>query len=225
MALYASHFNFSLGLAVSYALFGLVYLHIYPEVVLLALILTLIAGLLPDLDSVGSAPTKDMVGLLSIFPLLIIFSSFSEINQSNITRITLVGVVSYAVTRYLLILGLQSYTARRGMTHSMPMAVIAFQVVFLLFFDLYWIDRLYLASGVFLGYCCHLIMDGWSKVDSAGKDLAPEVREIPVMKIFSKNTNTSAITYGVVLFLGYFVYRELSPHLASLTRVVLVRSY
>ena len=221
MAQHSSHLYFSLGIGVTYGLVGIVVIHVYPELALLGFVVTVIAGLAPNLDSHGSASSRDLISLISIFPPLTIVSSSQSLQYGPGYRIVLVGVAAYLSTRWLLLTLLQKYTTRRGMMHSIPVSIIAFEFVYLLFFDVYWTDRLFLASGAFVGYMSHLMLDGVTSIDNNGKGMPPEVGEIPVLKIASKDSVPNWIAYGTMTVLGYFVYSSLSPHFHTLTRAIL----
>lgn len=221
MAQHSSHLYFSLGIGVTYALVGIVVLHVYPELAMLGFVVTVIAGLAPNLDAHGSSSSRDLISLISILPPLTIVAATPGLQSSPGSRIVLVGVAAYITTRFLLLTLLQKYTTRRGMMHSIPVAIIAFEFVYLLFFDIYWSDRLFLATGAFVGYFSHLMLDGVTAVDNNGKGMPPEVGEIPVLKIASKDSAPNWVAYGTMTVLGYFVYSSLAPHLHTLTRAIL----
>src|SRR5215471_19037682 len=117
-----------------------------------------ISGMLPDLDSDGGRPVRELFGLTAaIVPLLLL-------HRLEGTGLTAEGMILVMTSLYLAIRFGASWifkhlTVHRGMFHSIPAAVIAAEIAFLVHDCDARLGRLVLAGGVFLGFLSHLVLD------------------------------------------------------------------
>jgi len=117
-----------------------------------------VAGMMPDLDSDSGVPLREsMAFAAAVVPLLLVdrLERFSVAPESMV----LAGALVYLFVRFGVTSVLKRYTVHRGMFHSLPAALIAGELAFLLcnFGDL--VLRFYLAGGVVMGYVSHLLLD------------------------------------------------------------------
>ena len=220
MAQYSSHVYSALGVAVCYSFIGLLFLGVYGELATLSMLIVFIAGLLPDVDNKSSPSTTEIIGLIAIFPTIALLYLIPSLRLGNISRLTIVIVISYALSRVLISRLLGAYTERRGMLHSLPASIIVMEVTYLTFFDLYWADKLFIAFGAFVGYSSHLILDAFSRVDSSGKIVTGDLGLIPVMKLMSKDPMTNWITYLLAISLGWVIFKDISPQINTYAPVL-----
>jgi hypothetical protein len=99
------------------------------------------------------------------------------------------------------------------MIHSIPAAIITFEFVFLLFWDLYLYDRLYLATAALVGFLSHLLLDAYGNLDIVGKAMGKPRTVQPVMKFAANSWGATASAYGLCLLLGWFIAQDLYPSL------------
>lgn len=223
MAQYSTHLHFSQGLGVICFVVGYIGFRMDLEISLLGAMITVIAALAANLDSHASPSSRDLISVISTIPSFILISCLADWQYTPVYRVVLIGSGFYASIRSLILFLLQKKTTRRGMLHSVPASIIALELVYFLFFDLYWSDRLFISIGAFIGYMSHLIIDGFSSVDNAGKAMPPEIGTIPVIKLASKDTRPNLIAY-VILFVGaYFLIADLSPNLRHISRAILAK--
>ncbi|MCB0360362.1 MAG: metal-dependent hydrolase, partial [Bdellovibrionales bacterium] len=162
---YRSHFTFATLFSILYAIAGIYFFSLSPEHAFLTSVVIIIAGMLPDIDAGNEPPARELGGLVAaVFPVAMI-ELFPSLKESGISRIALVVVCGYLLVRVIVIRGLQKFTARRGIIHSIPAAILTFEVAYLLFWDLPRGIRLFVATGAFLGFFTHLLIDAWGNFD------------------------------------------------------------
>lgn len=211
MARHQSHFTFSTFLAIGYAVGGVLAFRIHPEFALLASVVVVVAGLLPNIDNgPGAGPAKEFIGFIAALAPLLIIENFPGLKAGGIARISLVVICSYLLTRIIFSRIVFKFTANRGMIHSIPAAIICFELVYILFWDLLWRDRLYVATAALVGFLGHLFLDATTNIEITGA----EGKKPPVMKLFGKTWTETTILYSTALVLGWFVARDIYPQLS-----------
>ncbi|HQH29084.1 MAG TPA: metal-dependent hydrolase, partial [Oligoflexia bacterium] len=169
MAAQQSHMSFSFFLAILYAIFGFFFLALSPEALLLASVVVVIAGLLPNVDGGQDGAAKEFAGLLAAVLPLLILQSFPSLQSGGVARMALVVVCAYLISRVFVVRFLQTCTVRRGIVHSIPAAIITAEIVYLVFYDLPKGQRAYLFFAALLGFLSHLLLDAYSNFDLIGK--------------------------------------------------------
>lgn len=215
MAEQQTHFSISLVLSAVYALAGLFVFDVSHELVVLAAVIVTVAGILPNVDSGKGPPSREFAGLLGAISPLLAFEFFPVLRVGGIARIVLVIVCSYMLTRIVVSRAIQSLTTHRGVLHSIPAAIIAGELTYLLFWDVFWYDRIYLASAALLGFLSHLILDAYTNIDFMGKAMGNEVKKPAVLKLGGATLGSTLALYSCVLFLGYFVAIDFEPSLKN----------
>ena len=212
MAKEQSHFSISIGLAVIYVLAGVVLLALKPEVLLLASVIVVIAGMLPNIDEGNSGSAHEFGGLLAAVSPLIFLQFFPRFQDGGITRLVLVVVCCYILSRIVIARVFQKVLIHRGMLHSIPAAIVTFEVVYLLFWDLGQRDRLYLAFAALLGFTMHLIMDAYTNLDLVGRAMGRGVQKQPgALKLKGNTWGATFAVYTCMFVLGWFVMKDLYP--------------
>lgn len=206
-----SHVSFSVLTAAGYGFIGFSFFGVSPEYVLLATIIVFITGILPDVDETGGLPEQEAGGFLAAIVPLLIVDSMPDVRAGGIARVALVVICSYLFTRLVVVKLLQKFTLHRGTIHSIPAAIITFELVFLLFWDTPMRDRLYLSFAAFVGYLSHLLLDGWGNIDLVGRAMGKEITGKPALKVLGSNWGATIFMYGCMAFLGWFVMRDLYP--------------
>jgi membrane-bound metal-dependent hydrolase YbcI (DUF457 family) len=210
MAQPRSHLTVSTFCALAYCGIGIVLWGIGIDLVLLAAILVVIGGMLPNVDSgPGSEPGKKLIGFVGALAPLIIISAFPEFRSASIARLALLVIISFFVAQHVSSWILGSFFTHRGLLHSIPAAIIIFEVGYLIFFDLPPSRRLYLGGAAFVGFASHLILDAMLNVDLVGN----KEKKTPVLKLAGPSWQSTFALYSTLLVLGWFVLKDLSPGL------------
>jgi len=208
-----NHFKFSAGVALSYAGAGIFVFDIYPEHVLLASVIVVLAGMLPDIDAGSGSPLKELGGLLAAVSPLVVLQYFPTLNNGDVGRLALVVICCYLLTRVLVVRGIQKFTQHRGMIHSVPAAILTFEATYLLFWDLLWVDRLYIAFAAFVGFLSHLLLDAYGNLNLVGRALGKAEKKPAVLKFFGNSWPSTVLVYSGVFALGFLIAEDFYPHL------------
>ncbi|MCC6932809.1 MAG: metal-dependent hydrolase [Deltaproteobacteria bacterium] len=213
MAQYQTHISFSVVSGAAYAFMGYSMFHIFPEHLLLAFILVVIAGMLPDLDASHGMPARELSGLLAALAPVILFEHYPNLRTAGSARMSLVFIVCYLLTRILSLRTLQIFTTHRGMIHSLPATIIVFQLSYFLFSDLYWKDQVYLAGAIGFGFLSHLVLDGYTNLDILGTAMGKRSGGAPALKILAPTWGLTFFIYGIIAALGYVMSNDYFPQI------------
>jgi membrane-bound metal-dependent hydrolase YbcI (DUF457 family) len=213
MAKLQSHASASVGLAIVYAVIGSA-LHIDGEHALLAGTLVVIGGIFPNIDKKGDLPSQQLIGLISALVPIAAIESISALRNGGVSRIALAAILLYAGTRFVVGRLIEQGTDHRGIIHSIPASIITAQLVFLIFADLLWFDRLYLAFGAFLGFFSHLLMDAYTNLDLVGKALGRAEKKPRVLKVLGRSWPSTIALYSIIAGLALIMARDLAPQLS-----------
>jgi hypothetical protein len=211
MAEQQTHFSVSLVLGLVYALMGLLVFDVDPELVVLASVIISVTGILPDVDSGKGPPAREFGSLLAAVSPLLLFDFFPELRVGGVARVVLVVVCCYLLTRIIITRALQKFTHHRGIIHSIPAAMITAELTYLLFWDVFWYDRLYLACSALIGYLSHLVLDAYTNLDFVGKTMGNASRKAPALKWRGDTMGSTLVLYGCMFFFGYFVAVDFYP--------------
>lgn len=212
MAKLQSHFSFSTLLAALYAVLGGLIFEFRFETLLLASVLVVLAGVLPNIDEGKSGPAQEFGGLIAAVIPLLAFQLFPGLRQSGVSRAALVVLLGYFLGRLVVVRMLQGLTTHRGMLHSIPAAVICCELVFLFFYDLPLVARLYLTGAMFLGFFMHLLMDGYGNLDLVSRAMGRGVTRQPAaLKFLGPTWYGTVAMYTCMAVLGWFIVQDVHP--------------
>jgi membrane-bound metal-dependent hydrolase YbcI (DUF457 family) len=210
MAQERSHLTVSTVCAIAYSGLGVVLWHIGIDLVLLAAILVVVAGMLPNVDSGPESESGErLIGFLGAVAPLVIISLFPQFKTAGIARLALIVIISFFVAQHISTWMLGTFFQHRGLLHSIPAAIIIFEIGYLIFWDLPPSRRLFLGGAAFVGFASHLILDAMMNVDLVGN----KEKKIPVLKVAGSTWKTNLALYSTLLVLGWFVLKDLSPGL------------
>lgn len=162
MAGFKTHITVSSTLGVGYGLGAFFYFGVPAPACVLAGTLCGISGMLPDLDSDSGVPLRESITFAAAALPMLLVERFHQLGWSHETM-ALVGAGIYATVRFGLAELIRKITVHRGMFHSIPAALIAGEVFYLIASANEPAIRLYKAGGVVLGFMSHLILDEiWS---------------------------------------------------------------
>ena len=212
MAQYKNHITTSVVLGSAAAASSHLYLQLNPEATAIAFVVLIISGLLPDLDSKDQSgiPMRDLPGILALFPPAILITSVDLVNNASISRLLLLLLFSFYISKILIREIMTNFTKRRGMLHSIPAAVLVAEIAYLMFYDLSNFERAYISLCSFCGYFSHLFLDSMSRFDASGIELPYEVKKQGAAKLFAKSTLTTTITYALLATLAIFIAGDFS---------------
>lgn len=117
-----------------------------------------LAGMLPDLDSDSGVPVRETMSFAAAIAPILMIDRFQHMGLSTEETILAAATV-YLLIRFGLASAFKRYTVHRGMWHSIPAALIASVIGYLLCTCHDEIAHIYKAGGVFVGFMSHLILD------------------------------------------------------------------
>ena len=202
MAAYREHITVSGILGVAYAS-GAVFLFGFSFVqAAIAVVLTWVAGMLPDLDSQSGRPVRELSGVVAAFvPLLLL--QHAENAGIHGDRAMLFAIIAYAVVKYGGTFLLGKFTVHRGMFHSIPALLIATELTFLAYHSDELRVRALMAVGVGLGFLSHLVLDEMYSVQWDGMKVRLAKSSGTAMKFFGSEALPNGVTMGLLLCLSY----------------------
>jgi hypothetical protein len=209
MASYRGHLAFSAALGAVYGGYGVLYGGLDdwgPPI--LAVSLTTLGGLLPDLDSDSGVPVRELFGIAAaLVPFLLYRHLLDRGLSTEQTLVILVGV--YLLIRYGLSGVFKRWTVHRGMFHSLPALLIAGLAFYLGYHSTSpRLVRLYLAGGVMLGFLSHLVLDEIYSIDFMGVRVHLNKYAGSALKLASRSRPATLTTYALLALLGYLAWLD-----------------
>ena len=158
-----------------------------------------IAGMLPDLDSDTGIPLRETMAFTAAVVPMLLIDRFEHLGLSAESMV-LFGVLIYLVIRFGIFELLKRYTVHRGMFHSIPAAIIAAELGFLLCSCDDIAMRYFKAGGMLLGYMSHLILDEIYSIDLGRLRLKKSFGT--ALKLWGSHTFANFSTYAKVIVLA-----------------------
>lgn len=201
MANFQTHITTSTVLGVAYGAVGVAF-HVPITSAVIGGGLCSLAGMLPDLDSDAGIPVREITNLAAAITPILLLDRFATMGMGHEQMVVAAAGV-YLFVRFVLAKAFKRYTVHRGMWHSIPAAVIATTVGFMLCSchsaNLQW----YKAGGVFLGFMSHLVLDELNSLEIKRGRLRIKRSFGTALKMWSRSPWANISTYGkLFLFLA-----------------------
>lgn len=164
-----------------------------------------VAGMLPDLDSESGVPVRETVGLAAAVVPAMMLGRFEHMGLTN-EEIVLASACIYLLVRFGLAGLFRRFTVHRGMWHSIPAALIAATVGYLVTSSHDHAAQLFKAGGIFLGFISHLLLDELNSVQIRRGKLRIKRSLGSACKLWGDDPWANAATYGklvIVLALAF----------------------
>lgn len=159
------------------------------------------AGMLPDLDSVNSRQHREIIGFLGAVVAAFTIQRLTT-NHVSMDIATVCACLIYLGIRFGLSWLIRTNTYHRGMFHSIPAAILAGEMTFLLLANTSSNGSvLFKSLGVVLGYLSHLILDELCSVASNGR-IQVKKSLGTAFKIFGKSPTVNLVMLALVLLLA-----------------------
>ncbi len=158
------------------------------------------AGMLPDIDSKSSRSLQECLYLAAGLAAILVLNRLREFPINN-ELVVLVGAIVFLFVRYVVGWFVRHFTVHRGMMHSIPTALIAGEITFLLSSGTPGF-RIIKAAGLTLGFLSHLVLDEIYSINA--KELRLKKSFGTALKLFSPSApQQTLLTYGL---LGLFLF-------------------
>ncbi len=159
-----------------------------------------IAGMLPDLDSDSGVPLRESIAFAAAIIPMMLLERFAKWGFGFEATI-LVSAMLYLVVRFGVAELLKNYTVHRGMFHSIPAALIAAELTFLIFDNENVSLRFLNAGAVFTGFMSHLVLDELWSVDVNWGLVRFKSSFGSALKFWGDNAWANFSTYGKLVLL------------------------
>ncbi len=207
MADFKTHITTSSVLGVGYATTGFLAFGMPLPTAVLAGGLCGVAGMLPDLDSGSGIPLRESVAFTAAIVPMLMFERF-QLLFGSMELVALAGALVYLLIRFGLAPLLKKYTVHRGMFHSIPAAIIATEIAYMVCMTGGMEMRIFKAGAVFVGFMSHLLLDEvWSLYWHRGR-LRVKKSFGTAVKLWSNNTWGTISTYAKLAILTFLVYYD-----------------
>ncbi len=161
-----------------------------------------VAGMLPDLDHKLGVPLREMLSFVSVMVPMLMLRRFEEIGLSPEQMVFTSGVI-YVLIRFVGGELFKKFTVHRGMWHSIPAAVLAGMVTYLVCLSPENEIRLLKSWAVVLGFMVHLILDEIYSVDLIGRRIKKSSGT--AMKFFGKKAGPNLLVYANIIIITGFI--------------------
>lgn len=161
-----------------------------------------VAGMLPDLDHKLGVPLREMLCFVSVLVPMLMLRRFEEIGLSPEQMVFVSGVM-YVLIRFVGGELFRKFTVHRGMWHSIPAAVLAGMVTYLVCLSPENEIRLMKSWAVVLGFMLHLVLDELYSVDLVGRRIKKSSGT--AMKFVGKKAGPNLLVYANIIILTGFI--------------------
>lgn len=162
------------------------------------------SGMLPDLDSSSGIPQREMLAFLSVFVPMLMMPRFETMNLKPESMVLATGIL-YLLIRFGIGGLFKRYAKHRGMWHSIPAALIAGMIAFLVSFSGSTEVRIFKSWAVVMGFLSHLVLDEIYSVDWQGKKLRVKRSFGTAMKLFGKSPILNMMIYTKIIILAIMI--------------------
>ena len=166
-----------------------------------------LSGMLPDMDSASGTPLRESVAFAAAVVPMMLLHRFQHMGMAQ-ESIVLAGGAVYLLIRFGLAELLGHCTSHRGMFHSLPAAVIAGELAFLLSSGPDMKIRVYKAGAVVLGYVSHLLLDELCSLQMYRGQLRLKHSFGTAMKLFGAGWLPNLFTYANLGLWTFVILKE-----------------
>ena len=162
------------------------------------------SGMLPDLDSSSGIPQREMLAFLSVFVPMLMLPRFQTMDLLPEHMVLATGIL-YLLIRFGVGGLFRRYAKHRGMWHSIPAALIAGMIAFLVSFSGSTEVRLFKSWAVVMGFLSHLVLDEIYSVDWQGKTIRIKRSFGTALKLYGNSPILNMLIYTKVIVLATMI--------------------
>ncbi|GIW93134.1 MAG: hypothetical protein KatS3mg110_1175 [Pirellulaceae bacterium] len=160
-----------------------------------------VAGMLPDLDSDSGVPYRETISLAAAVVPLLLLDRLRHWGLDH-EQMVISAAGAYLFVRFVVGPLFRWYTVHRGMWHSVPAAVIAALVVYLLCGCQVETIRWFKACGAWLGFMSHLVLDEWYSIELSLFGLRFKRSFGTALKLWGRSRWANISTYAKLVLLA-----------------------
>ena len=199
---YRQHLGFATAFGVIYAVAAYVVVGIHLLYGAVALFLTTMSGLLPDLDSDSGVEMKSFTGVLGVLAAVTVWDKADRLEpRPSFEMHLLLVVLAYTFVRHGLRRVVARLTVHRGISHSVPMCLVWGIATYLYYPSTAHPIRLLMATAVTTGFMSHLLLDEICSVDLQGARVNKAFGT--AIKFWAPSPWSTLAVYGLLAYLAY----------------------
>ncbi len=207
LADFKTHITGSTVVGIAYGYWGVSHQGISLESGLLAGGLCAVSGMLPDLDSDSGIPLRETSMFAAAIVPILMLDRFRDLQLSH-ESMALAAMLIYIAIRFIVVEAFRRFTVHRGMWHSIPAAVTAGMLAYLVMPCPSESIRVFKAFAVFLGFMVHLILDEiWALTFGVGRVRAKKSFG-SALKLFGNKMLPNIFIYSALVTLTYFAWGD-----------------
>ena len=169
MGNYRQHIAFGSIFGLAYSLAAAVFAGLHWAYATVAILLSTLGGLLPDLDSASGVEMRSFTGILGVLASLLVWRKIEHLHTPPGFEYHLWAMVlAYLFIRHGLRRLMIRVAVHRGMSHSIPTGALWGAATYLAYPSDFHSIRLAMAFAVMLGFLSHLLLDEICSVDLQG---------------------------------------------------------
>ncbi|MFG0268171.1 MAG: metal-dependent hydrolase [Rhodopirellula sp. JB055] len=208
LAGFKTHISTSTVVGCAYGYWGVVDQGMSMESALLAGGLCSVSGMLPDLDSDSGVPLRETTMFLSAVVPMLMIDRWRDMGLTH-EAMALAAMIVYVAIRFVAVEGFRKFTVHRGMWHSIPAALVAGLIAYMLMPCASEAVRVYKSCAVLAGFMTHLILDEIWALDFSRGSMRVKKSFGTALKFFGSSPVANIFVWGQ---LGLFVYLAWGDH-------------
>lgn len=206
MAGFHTHITVSTIIGAGYAAVGACYYELPLSTCAIAGGLCSICGIMPDLDSDHAVPARETLSFLAAVAPMLLFYRF-HFEGLPTENILLFGAPLYLLIRFGFGQMLR-VSVHRGMFHSIPAAVIAGLIAYVLCDTGISFGRNFKAFGATLGYLVHLVLDEIWAIEMSGARFRLKKSFGTALKLLGQSAPANSSTWALLTGMSVFAAHD-----------------
>ncbi len=166
-----------------------------------------VAGMLPDLDSDGGIPLREVMSFAAATVPILFINRLESLELSRNT-IVLISIGLYLFVRFGVAGMIRKFTVHRGMFHSIPAVLIFGGITYLLTGGRPVYERYIMAGGVMAGAMSHLILDEIYSIEFSSGRWRTKKSFGTALKFWGGSGKSTMATYAKLAVVGAGVVGE-----------------
>lgn len=207
LAGFKTHISTSTVVGIAYGYWGLTTQGMSLENSVLAGGLCAVSGMLPDLDSDGGIPLREISMFAAAVVPIMMIDRFRDYGLSH-ESMALAAMLIYVGIRFGVFEFFKRFTVHRGMWHSLPAAAVAGLGAYLVMPCESNGIRAFKAIAVVVGFLVHLILDEIWAVEVGVARLRTKKSFGTALKFFGNNPTANVVVYGLLFALCFTAWSD-----------------
>ena len=204
---FKTHISVSTVAGIGYGYWGVTTQSMSLENGILAGGLCAVSGMLPDLDSDGGIPLREISMFCAAVVPMMMLNRFRDLSLSH-ESMALAAMLIYVVIRFGAFEFFKRFTVHRGMWHSLPAAASAGLIAYLVMPSESNAARAYKAIAVVVGFMVHLILDEIWAVEVGVGRLRTKKSFGTALKFFGNDPIANVFVYAMLFGLCYTAWSD-----------------